>query len=75
MKNDLEMLEKSIGYKFTIKRLLIIQMEWFYWRESIEMIMDSGDDVYETLTFSQLEREASDSSSKKAINLMTKLAR
>ena len=43
--------------------------------ESIEMIMDSGDDVYETLTFSQLEREASDSSSKKAINLMTKLAR
>ena len=43
--------------------------------ESIDMIMDSGDDVYETLTFSQLEREASDSSSKKAINLMTKLAR
>ena len=43
--------------------------------ESIQMIMDSGDDVYETLSFSQLEREASDSSSKKAINLMTKMVR
>ena len=43
--------------------------------ESIQMIMDSGDDIFETLSFSQLEREASDSSSKKAINLMSKMVR
>ena len=46
--------------------------------ESLEIgkfIYDSGDDVYETLSFNSLEREASDGAYKKVINLMTKMQR
>ena len=41
--------------------------------ECIHLLMDTGDDTYETLAYTSLEREASDGASKKAINLMTKL--
>jgi hypothetical protein len=46
--------------------------------ESIEVarfVFDTGDDDYESLTFSALEREASDSTYKKVVNLMTKVGR
>lgn len=43
--------------------------------ESISLIMDTGDDIYETISYTNLEREASDNSSKKIVNLMTKIAR
>lgn len=43
--------------------------------ESVSIIMDSGDDVYEAISYTHLEREASDNSSKKIVNLMTKIAR
>ncbi len=46
--------------------------------ESMEVskfIFDTGEDVYENLAFSSLEREANDSSYKKVINLMTKMSR
>ena len=43
--------------------------------ESISLIMDTGDDLYETISYTNLEREASDNSSKKIVNLMTKIAR
>lgn len=46
--------------------------------ESIEVakfIFDTGDDDYESLTFSSLERESSDSTYKRVVNLMTKMGR
>ena len=43
--------------------------------EVAKFIFDTGDDVYETLSFSHLEREGSDNGYKKIINLMTKVAR
>ena len=43
--------------------------------ESVSIIMDTGDDNYETLSYTHLDREAADGSYKKAINLMTKVAR
>lgn len=43
--------------------------------ESVSIIMDTGDDTYEVLSYTGLEREASDGSYKKAINLMTKVVR
>jgi hypothetical protein len=46
--------------------------------ESMELakfIFDTGEDIYENLAFNYLEREASDNSYKKVINLMTKMNR
>lgn len=46
--------------------------------ESLEVcdwIWDTGEDMYEQISFNALEREASDNSYKKVINLMTKMAR
>lgn len=43
--------------------------------ESVSIIMDTGEDVYETISYTYLEREAADGSYKKAINLMTKVVR
>ena len=46
--------------------------------ESLEIakfLDDTGDDNYETVSFRHLEREASDSSYKKVVNLMTKMTR
>lgn len=45
--------------------------------ESLEVasfLFDSGDDIYEQVSFNNLEREATDGSYKKMINLMTKMA-
>lgn len=43
--------------------------------ESANFIYDTGDDFYETMSYNSLEREASDNSAKKVINLMTKMSR
>lgn len=43
--------------------------------EVAKFIYDTGDDVYENLAFSSLERESNDSSTKKIVNLMTKMSR
>lgn len=43
--------------------------------ESIELLMDTGDDTFETISYTNLERGATDGSYKKAINLMTKVVR
>lgn len=43
--------------------------------ETAKFIYDTGDDMYETISFSHLEREASDGAYKKVINLMTKMQR
>lgn len=43
--------------------------------ESVSFIYDTGDDFYEIMSFNALEREASDQSTKKIINLMTKMSR
>ena len=43
--------------------------------EVVKFLFDSDDNSFETLTFSHLEREASDNSYKKVINLMTKMNR
>lgn len=43
--------------------------------EVVKFLFDSDDNSFETLTFSHLEREASDNSYKKVINLMTKMTR
>ncbi len=44
-------------------------------QEVASFMFDSGDDMYEQVSFNNLEREANDGSTKKIINLMTKLAR
>ena len=41
--------------------------------EVAKFLFDDGDGIYETLAFDSLEKEASDSSYKKVINLMSKL--
>lgn len=43
--------------------------------EVAKFLFDTGEDSYETLSFTHLEREASDNSYKKIINLMTKMQR
>ena len=46
--------------------------------ESLEVTkfaFDSDDPMWETVSFTHLEREASDNSYKKVVNLMTKIAR
>lgn len=43
--------------------------------ESVKFIYDTGDDVFETIPLSKLEREQRDGMSKKVINLMAKLNR
>lgn len=46
--------------------------------ESVEVskfLFDTGDDIYENLSFSHLERENSNGMDRKVINLMTKMAR
>lgn len=44
-------------------------------QEIASFMFDSGDDMYEQISFNNLEREATDGSYKKMINLMTKVAR
>lgn len=43
--------------------------------EVCKFVFDTGDDTFETIGFNLLEREASDNSYKKIVNLMTKVAR
>ena len=43
--------------------------------EVVSFLYDTGDDNYEKLTFSNLEREASDNSYKKMVNLLSKVSR
>lgn len=46
--------------------------------ESLEVtkwLWDTGDDLYELVSFNNLEKEASDNSYKKVVNLMTKIVR
>ena len=43
--------------------------------ESVRFIFDSGDDVYETIPFSKLEKEQRDGMSRKVINLISKMNR
>ena len=46
--------------------------------ESLEVtkwLWDTGDDIYELVSFNNLEKEASDNSYKKVVNLMTKIVR
>lgn len=43
--------------------------------EHAKFLFDTSDDIYETVSFNHLEREASDNSYKKVINLMTKISR
>lgn len=43
--------------------------------ETAQFLYDTGNDMYETLSFDSLEREQSDKSYKKIVNLMTKMGR
>ena len=43
--------------------------------ESAYIIMDTGEDMYEKISYTHLERESTDGSYKKAINLMTQVMR
>ena len=43
--------------------------------ESVKFLFDTGDDIYETIPLSKLEREQKDGMSKKVINLMAKMNR
>ena len=41
--------------------------------EVAKFIYDTGDDMYETISFNHLERESTDGAYKKVINLMSKM--
>lgn len=41
--------------------------------ECADFIYDTGDDLYETVTFTSLERDSSDATYKRVVNLMTKM--
>lgn len=43
--------------------------------EAVKFIFDTGDDIYETIPLSKLEKEQKDGMSKKVINLMAKMNR
>lgn len=43
--------------------------------ETAEFLFDTGDDIYETISFDNLEREQNDKSYKKVVNLITKMGR
>ena len=43
--------------------------------EAVKFIWDTGDDIYETIPLSKLEKEQKDGMSKKVINLMAKMNR
>lgn len=43
--------------------------------ESVKFIFDTGDDIYETIPLSKLEKEQKDGMSKKVINLLAKMNR
>ena len=43
--------------------------------ECAYIIMDTGEDMYEKISYTHLERESTDGSYKKAINLMTQVMR
>ena len=43
--------------------------------ENIKLIMDTGDDAYETISYTHLERDTSSRELRKSINLMTKMNR
>ena len=75
-KNDSMNLEdpkvaRSIMESYNFMSIVIVDESM----EVAKFIYDTGDDVYESLAFSSLEREASDSSTKKIVNLMTKMSR
>lgn len=83
-KDDVELLKKN--YDLDVEKPYIIKpimdsyslMCFVIVDESTEVVkflFDSGDNSFETLTFSHLEREAADNSYKKVINLMTKMTR
>lgn len=62
---------RSIMESFNLMGICVVD-------ESIEVakfVFDTGDDDYEALTFSALERESSDSTYKRVVNLMTKMSR
>ena len=75
-KNDSMNLEepkvaRSIMESYNFMSIVIVDESM----EVAKFIYDTGDDVYESLAFSSLEREANDSSTKKIVNLMTKMSR
>ena len=75
-KNDSMNLEepkvaRSIMESYNFMSIVIVDESM----EVAKFIYDTGDDVYESLAFSSLESEASDSSTKKIVNLMTKMSR
>ena len=62
---------RSIMESYNFMSLVIVDESM----EVAKFIYDTGDDVYESLAFSSLERESNDSSTKKIVNLMTKMSR
>lgn len=83
-KNDVEILKKE--YNINVEKPGVIRpiMESYSLMcfcivdetmEAVKFIFDTGDDNYETLSFTHLEREASDGSYKKIVNLMSKISR
>lgn len=83
-KQEVEALKKE--YKLDIEKPSIIRpiMESFNLMgvvivdeamETAKFIFDTGNDIYETLSFTHLERESSDNSYKKVVNLLTKVNR
>ena len=75
MKNNVDVTNPSIIRPIMEKLNLISFAIIDESAESVKFIFDSGDDVYETIPLSRLEREQKDGMSKKVINLMAKMNR
>lgn len=81
---EVEMIKKTEGIDLENPRVMRPIMESYNLMgicivdetmEVAKFMFDTGTDMYETVSFSHLEREGNDSSSRKIINLMTKIAR
>ena len=73
--NNIDLFNKSVIRKIMESLNLMMFIIADDSEECIHLIMDSGDDTYERISYTHLEREVADGGYKKAINLMTKVVR
>lgn len=73
--NNIDLFNKSVIRKIMESLNLMMFIIADDSEECIHLIMDSGDDTYEKISYTHLEREVADGGYKKAINLMTKVVR
>lgn len=75
MKNNIDVMNPAVIRPIMEKLNLISFAVIDESSEAVKFIFDTGDDIYETIPFSKLEKEQRDGMSKKVINLLAKVNR